>query len=240
MAQPDVSNIPYVDWSAFMRQFRWKQGEHILMVAPTGMGKTVLNKALLRYREMRHGYIAVLATKPVDEELTELEKRGYIRVKEQRVWTAASYPKVLLWPPAGDFNNLTVQRRTFLNALQGMWKAGKWTVMLNELRYLTDNLQLKREINTLYLQARSSKMSLTGETQRPRNVPLEAFSQSSHAFFGPCRDDEDLKRISGIGNADPKVLRLVVQQLERYQFAYVNAITGMIVVTKTKPFAKAA
>ena len=242
IAQAKALEVPYVDWSTFMTQFKWKQSEHVLMIAPTGMGKTVLNKALLRYRERRHGYIAVLATKPVDDELTELESRGYIRVKHQKVWSAASYPKILLWPPAGDFaqSQLALQRRTFLSALQGMWKAGKWTVMLNELRYLTDNLQLKREINTLYLQARSSKLCLTGETQRPRNVPLEAFSQSSHVFFGPCRDDEDLRRISGIGNADPKVLRLVVQQLVRYQFAYVNAITGEIVVTKTKPFVKAA
>ena len=232
---------PYVDWPSFMRGFKWKQGEHILLIAPTGMGKTVLNKQLLRYRIQRKGFICALATKPVDEELTQMEKGShFLKVKDNKVWTSASYPRILLWPAAGNFDNLNEQRRVFLKALQGMWKAGKWTVMLNELRYLTEQLGLKRQINTLYLQARSSKMSLTGETQRPRNVPLEAFSQSSHVFFGPCRDDEDLKRISGIGNANPKQLRLVVQQLERYEFAYVNAISGVVVVTKTRPFAKAA
>ena len=210
------------------------------MVAPTGMGKTVLNKQLLRYREQRKGYICVLATKPVDDELTELEGRRYLKIKDQRRWDATSYPRVLLWPQAGNFDNLNEQRKIFLKALQGMWKNGSWTVMLNELRYLTENLGLKRQINTLYLQARSSKVSLSGETQRPRNVPLEAFSQSSHVFFGPCRDDDDLKRISGIGNANPKQLRLVVQDLQRYEFAYVNAVTGLIVQTKTKPFAKKA
>jgi hypothetical protein len=206
------------------------------MIAPTGMGKTVLAKRVLNYRESRHAYICVMATKPVDEELSELERRRYMRVKDNKIWTAASYPRLLLWPDAGSFDNLSEQRKRFRSALQGMWKAGKWTVHLNELRYLTDNLGLKREINTLYLQARSSKMSLIGETQRPRSVPLEAFSQSSHVFFGPCRDDEDLKRISGIGNANPKIVRIVVQGLERYQFAYVNAVTGNVVVTKTQPF----
>src|SRR5579864_1448764 len=71
------SLVPMVDWSSFMQGFKWKQGEHVLMVAPTGMGKTVLNKQLLRYREQRKGYICVLATKPVDDELTELEGRRY-------------------------------------------------------------------------------------------------------------------------------------------------------------------
>lgn len=223
-----------------MKQFVWKQGEHVLSVAPTGMGKTVINKRLLNYREMRHGYICVLATKPFDIELSELEKRRYLRVSDNHLWSAASYPRILLWPEAGNFSNLTEQRKVFMRALQGMWKAKKWTVMLNELRYLTEHLRLKQEINTLYLQARSSKMSLTAETQRPRNVPLEAFSQSTHVFFGPCRDDEDLKRISGIGNADPKQLRAVVVGLQKYDFAYVNAVSGEVVTTKTRPFSMAA
>ena len=223
-----------VDWTDFLAQFAWNQGQHVTLIGPNGTGKTVINKELLRYREKRNSWICVLATKPKDIELDELEKRGYIRVKENRNWRSSSPNRLLLWPPAGNFNDLSKQRTTFRNALQGAWKAGGWTFMLNELRYLTEHLGLKRELNTLYLQGRASKFSLMAETQRPRSVPLEAFSQSTHLFFAACRDDEDLKRVSAIGNADSKLIRVIVARLKQYEFCYVNTITGDVLVTKAQ------
>jgi hypothetical protein len=221
-----------------MGRFEWKQGQHIICIGPNGSGKTVVNKHLLLYRKRRRGYMCGFATKPEDEELEALTKApfNFIRVKANKEWGPRSYPRLLLWPPAGDFANLAHQRKVFRDALQGMWKRGKWTAWLNELRYLTEHLRMRQEMNTLYLQARSSKFSLTAETQRPRYVPLEAFSQASHCFFFGCRDDEDMKRISGIGNADPKLIRACVQDLEEYETCYVNARTGEIVRTKATPF----
>lgn len=223
---------PTVSWNAFLNSLDWRQGQHATLIGPNGSGKTVINKELLRYRERRNGYICVLVTKPVDIELGELTNRGYIRVKDNKNWSNSSPSRMLLWPDAGNFADLTEQRRVFRNAFQGAWRAGKWTFMLNELRYLTEHLNLKREMNTLYLQARAAKFSLAAETQRPRSVPLEAFSQSTHLFFAACRDDEDLKRISGLGNADSKVIRATVTRLAQYQFCYVNCITGDVCVTK--------
>lgn len=226
-----------VPWSSFMQGFNWKQGEHLIIIGSNGTGKTVLNRHFLRYRQERQGYICGFGTKPTDVELEDLIKQQrFLRVKNNTNWTSSSYPWLLLWPDAGDFENISKQRQVFLKALQGMWKIGKWTAWLNELRYLTENLRLKEQMNILYLQARASKFSLTAETQRPRNVPLEAFSQSTHDFFAPCRDDEDLKRISGIGNAETRLIRNTVQSLKQYEFCYVNAKTGLVVVTKATPF----
>ena len=205
MAHNDIA--PTVPWGPFIREFNWKQGEHLILIGSNGTGKTVLNRHFLRYRQQRQGYICGFGTKPHDDELEDLIKtQKFLRVKTNNNWTSSSYPWLLLWPDAG-FDNVGEQRKQFLKALHGMWKRGRWTAWLNELRYLTENLRLKEQMNILYLQARASKFSLTAETQRPRNVPLEAFSQSTHDFFAPCRDDEDLKRISGIGNADTRLIR---------------------------------
>lgn len=230
-----------VAWTPFIEKLQWKQGEHVILIGANGTGKTVVNRHLLRYRAKRKGYMCGFATKPYDEELLDIIKtQHFLRVKDNNNWSATSYPRLLLWPDAGDFTDMGKQRYLFRKALQGMWKAGRWTAMLNELRYLTEHLKLKQELNTLYLQARASKFSLTAETQRPRNVPLEAFSQSTHDFFAACRDDEDLKRISGIGNADTKLIRNTVQSLKQFEFCYVNAKTGLVVVTKATPFKNAA
>lgn len=230
-------DVPTVQWSEFMAKLRWYQGEHVVLIGPNGSGKTVINKHLLRYRQTKRGYVCVFVTKPTDDELSSLVKTDhYLRVRDNRDWTARSYPRLLLWPTAGNLVDHSIQKRVFYHALEGMWKRGRWTAMLNELRYLTDVLGLKKAVETLYLQARSAKFSLTAESQRPRHVPLEAFSQSTHDFFMACRDDDDLKRISGIGNADPKVVRRVVAMLKEFQTCYVHAKSGLILVTKATPF----
>lgn len=233
-----MNQEPFIEWNPFMKRFEWRQGQHVILIGPNGSGKTVVNKHLLLYRKRRHGYMCTFATKPTDEELESLTRPpfNFMRVRSNREWGPRSYPRLLLWPPAGDFNNLAAQRKIFRDALQGMWQRGKWTACLNELRYLTEHLRMRQEMNTLYLQARSAKFSLTAETQRPRYVPLEAFSQAAHCFFFACRDDEDMKRISGIGNADPRRIRACVAQLEQYEACYVNAITGDVVRTKATPF----
>lgn len=230
--------VPYVSWPDFLHSLEWKQGQHVINIGPNGSGKTVVSKHLILYRKRRHGYMCAMATKPKDDELEALTKApfSFLRVKTNNEWGPRSYPRLLLWPPAGDFDKLATQRKEFRKALQGMWSRGRWTMFLNELRYLTEHLRMRQEMNTLYLQCRSSKVSLVGETQRPRFVPLESFSQASHCFFFACRDEEDLKRISGIGNADPKIIRSVITELKLYEFCYVNARTGDICVSKATPF----
>lgn len=231
-------DVPHVEWPDFRSGLEWRQGQHVINIGPNGSGKTVVTKHLMLYRAERRGFMCAVATKPKDEELEALVKPPFKfqRCKTNKNWGPTSYPRLLLWPPAGNFDKLHVQRTEFRKALQGMWDRGRWTMFLNELRYLTEHLKMRQEMNTLYLQCRSSKVSLVGETQRPRFVPLESFSQASHCFFFACRDDEDLKRISGIGNADPKVIRKVITELDLYEFCYVNARSGEICVSKATPF----
>lgn len=231
------SNVPYVPWPSFMRDFYWKQGEHVILIGPNGSGKTVVNKHLIEYRKRRNAYMCLFGTKPEDNELEQLEREGFLRVKENRNWSLTSYPWLLLWPDAG-FSHHAQQRKVFRDALNGMWRATRWTAILNELRYLTQILKLDKEMQVLYMQARSAKFSISSEVQRPRFVPLEAFSQSTHDFFFACRDDTDLRRLSGIGKLDTKTLRATIASLAQYEVAYGNSITGDICVTKATPFGK--
>lgn len=218
-----------VAWADFIGPFRWQQGQHVCLIGPNGSGKTVLQKQLLGYRERRGAFVCFFVTKPTDPELDDLQKRRhYLRVKSNRNWSASSYPRLLLWPEAGKLTDHTEQRRVFKAAMQGMWQNGRWVMVWNELRYLTERLKLRAEVDTLFLQARSSKVTITAETQRPAWVPLEAFSQSAHLFFFSCRDDYDLRRIQGIGAADSRVVRATVESLRQFEFCYVNAINGTV------------
>lgn len=227
--------IPY---DVLMRRFIWRQGEHVVVVGPTGSGKTVLWQSLLSIRERRHGYIAVLCTKPKDDQLLSLTAKRYRKVIANNNYTDTSYPRLLIWPNSGHLTDTFNQRKQFLTCLEGAWKHGNWTIVLDELRYIADQLNLRKALDVMYLQSRSSGVSLVSVTQRPSWVPLEAFSQSSHLFFFTCRDEYDLKRIQGLGAANSKLVRSMVESLERYQFVYVNALTGDILISKVGTKAK--
>ena len=56
---------PFVRFDRFMADWRWKQGEHVTTIGPTGSGKTVLNRELLRRRD----FVVVLGVKNRDKEL---------------------------------------------------------------------------------------------------------------------------------------------------------------------------
>src|SRR5690348_16293172 len=56
---------PFVRWDVFLSSWVWKSGEHLTTIGPTGSGKTVLNRYLLRRRR----FVVVLGVKHRDPEL---------------------------------------------------------------------------------------------------------------------------------------------------------------------------
>ncbi|MGY5107128.1 hypothetical protein, partial [Streptomyces sp. 900105245] len=75
----DIAGVPLVPWESFVPRFRWRQGEHVALIGPTGSGKTHAAFWLLPMRD----YVCILATKPKDESLDRFgKKNGYRKLKE--------------------------------------------------------------------------------------------------------------------------------------------------------------
>lgn len=222
---------PRVPWDKFVRDVLvWQPGEHVGLIGPTGLGKTTLMIALLPL----HKYVTVFATKPRDETMDNLiASKGYTKLKR---WNSRmdpdEFPKRVLWPDARRLGSKDVQEKVFRDALEQIYIAGSWTVALDELRWLTDDLHLRSEINQYYLQSRSLEISLVGATQRPAWVPREMYTQSTHLFFWRTNDRQDLDSLSGIGWIDNNLIREIVANLEVYQCLYVNTRTGQMARTR--------
>lgn len=205
----------------------WRQGEHISILGTTGAGKSYLAYHLLPYRQ----YVVFCATKPRDSTITSFARKNrYERIKS---WPPSPHTRnVLLWPSFNVPGDEIKQKLVFHRALLDIFVEGGWCTYIDEAYYFTKILGLERILNIYWTQARSNGISLLAATQRPRDVPLLMYDQATHLFFFRFRDKRDLDRLGDIGYLDSKAIKTAVSSLERYQFLYINNLTGDMAISK--------
>lgn len=224
-----MKDVETVDWTEFQRRFRWKQGEHITLVGPTGLGKTTLAKLLLPRRD----YVVVFATKARDPIITELEQDGYKRVTSFDGTFAVHKRQVLAPPRSADLSRTKInQRRSFREAMQVAYDRGSWTVVIDEGKYICDYLGLSSEVELLLQQGRTLGVSLVTAVQRPVKIPLACYDQATHLFFWRDTDEANVKRLGGLGGQDRKQVQQAVSGLDLYEVLYLNTRTGTLLKTK--------
>lgn len=225
-----ASQAPRVPWDRFIANtLQWRSGEHFALIGPTGQGKTTMLHNLLPL----HPFVTVFATKPRDESMTALAKNGY---KVFRNWPQGlspyDVPRRILWPDARKMDSATTQREVFADAFARIYREGGWTLALDEMRFVTENLRLEAEVKTYLMQARSLGISMLNATQRPAFVPLEVYDQSTHLMFWRDNDEANLRRLSGISYRSADLIREIVSDLERFQVLYINTRDGRMVRTR--------
>jgi hypothetical protein len=220
-----------VPWPDHLATWEWKQGEHVTLIGPTGCGKTTLAADIANRRE----FVLVLASKPRDPVIDTYKDRGYRITRE---WPVPN-GRWILWPKNERHEDLPKQRDVFGRALASVYRAGGWCVVADETRYITDFLKLSRHVELLWLQGRALGVSTVALAQRPRHLPLAAYSQASHLYLWNVRDREDIRRLADIsGPVDIRTLMAQVQRLGQHETIYVGANTGATYRTQAKPAGK--
>lgn len=234
--KPPDDMAPVIPWDDFMSYvFDWKQNQHVGLVGPTEQGKTNLGYHILMLRK----YVAYLAIKPYDETLEKFASTGgYQRIEEwpptkkrfmrsAREISAEEMPRRLVWPDATQLNSETQQREVFQHALDDIYASGGWATVLDDYWYLAHILKFELYAKKMLMNARSNDIPLLLAMQRPAgNRMVEVFDQSTHLFFFRDNDELNLKRIGGVGYLASEPIRLLVANLERYQFLYINTRDG--------------
>ena len=216
----------------------WKQSQHFATMGQNGSGKSFLTTELVQIRYERKAYIAVFNTKPKDKTLEIYTKKyRFKEISNVRKHNFERPPKgIVIKPVSQDLVDLkTFQREVFQDTLNRLWKVGNWTVVMDELRYLTQFLGLTEMVQVFYTQARSSDITIIGGTQRPRFVPLEMYSESKHFAMFRNTEKADSTRLSEItSHIDKDIILNTLRTLQLYQFLYVNSESGIAFISKVE------
>lgn len=222
-ATPDQSNFPQIPFAEHMRDMHrnWEQGEHVLIAAPSKSGKTTLAKSLLE----RRSHVVGFGVKPYDETL----RKDFSEYSFVQKWSEIEgwMSKVIIWPrpkrkeSTAEFN--ARQRAIFQEAFDKLIRARNWCVFIDEGVYMSDAKfgNVGRQIEQLHYIGRSSGTSVVTLAQRPAFIPLAVISNASHAYIARTKLASDVKRLSDLGDVDPKELGRVLSALpSRHDFVY--------------------
>lgn len=223
-----------VTWRTAIYRMDWRQGEHVTLIGPTGRGKTELLIKLLE----RHPWVVFLGTKQTDSTQSRLVKElNYREISDPAELNMEVGRKFLFRPP---FPKATAEqlrsyhRSAFRELLMRAYRQEAWTIAIDELRYVAQFLGLKDELELIYLQGRSQGSSVTGGTQRPRYVPLEAYDQATHLFFWSDPDKTNIDRVAELAGLSRPMVIQVVPGLAHHDVFYVNTVTSETFITNTR------
>lgn len=221
---------PFERWDKFMSSFRWLQGEHLTTIGPTGSGKTVLNRELLKRRD----YVIVLGFKNRDAELYgPFQAMGYeLERSFDPVPTADTNEKLVLFVPRTEKHGAegrAVKGRRFRQVLNDVYDVGDWTVYVDDLQYASDQLRLAPELEEIWMLGRSEGVTLVGSSQEPVDIPPMAYNAAVHLFLFANRDDYRAERMGKLAGINRQLVREVVLALPDHEFLYLNRKTGQMV-----------
>jgi hypothetical protein len=189
----------------------WKIGEHVAVIGTTGTGKTYLMSRLLDMRE----YVVMLRTKDDD-----IKFKGFKRAKNAGAMQHVYSQKLLIEPEYEQ------QIQVGAKMLDLAYRMGRWTVVLDELYYISVELGLTNPVNKLLTQGRSKRLSIVTGMQRPAWISRFALSEVSHVFtFGLERRDAKI-----LGDSTTQRFVDIAPNLQQYEFAHFHRPTRTITI----------
>lgn len=202
------------------------------LVGTTGSGKTTFAREALMLRD----WVVILATKARDEVLfDEFKKYGFV---VKRSWSPfdTENPRVIFAPPitAPTKDAKAAQAEAFRRVLIELFmlERGNWTVYADEVAYLTNDLGLRTEWDTLELQGRSLGITLVSSTQRPRGIPRNVFAQASWFGFWRMPNAEDRISASDLVGGQAYTAREAMRVLPSHELLLVDVQRDAALRTK--------
>jgi energy-coupling factor transporter ATP-binding protein EcfA2 len=224
--------VKLVPRTRFMTElWKYKTGEHVSFIGPTGAGKTHLALPLLArsVNDERRGYVTVM--KPRDKTVGAfMAKHKWRRILNYP--PPPSPAKVIgeaprgyvVWPnhtsnPEADEIR---HEQIFRKMHRDLYVKGDAIIFDDEAVSLVREMDLKPDLVRIWTKGRSVGCGLWAATQRPSLVPLEMYDQAVHLFLAYDPDERNQKRFAEIGGVNPELVAEVVARLPRFHWLYIR------------------
>ena len=203
---------------------------HQSIISQTGGGKSYLiANGILPMIEDEN--VLIIDVKGDDPSLTEVGKS--VRKLPSRFsrtfneWLSEGKPREH-WYRLRVSEDWTDARNQVGKALQDIYKEGKWTVVLDETRALTDprapSLNLCPQVEQMWLRGRSRGICVVAATQGPRWVPRSFYEQAQFHWIGAVEDEDSRKRLREIGGLEKEHLE-TLKDLPQYHYVYTDRLS---------------
>lgn len=204
-----------------------QQGEHVAIVGMNGRGKTTLGLLLCRIigsrmgKDRRPSRVVVLAYKPRDDTM-------------RMILPEDEWPQIKQWPPSFGQEHCIVwvrggppsnaarrQAAVFGPLLDTVYQEGGQTVYVPEASHFErkppDGLGFSGLMTEFWTAARSNKLSMISDTQRPRWVTVSMWTEPNWLFIFNLKDELDIKRVAQL-SGEPRAVWQIVPRLGTYEF----------------------
>lgn len=228
MAVPDSIQQPEVlSWDEFENMFASEhvQGEHVAIVGPNGCGKTMLGLRLCKIigarmaKDRRPSRVVVLQYKPQDDTLAK-EIPDWPIIKK---WPPKyGEEHCVIWPKAPSASGAArLHRSVFAPVLDRIYVEGGQTVYIPEAAYFErawpSGLGLSGIMEQFWGTARSLKLTVISDTQRPRMVTLLMWTEPKWLIVYRLRSRDDIKRVADLSGCADEVWA-IVPRLRSHEF----------------------
>jgi hypothetical protein len=213
LIQQGELRIEAYSWEDFKSEWlsrHWQQGQHMCVMAPTGVGKSTLVAGVIGERK----WVGVLGIKGMDDVLIGLAKQGFQVVKswplplELRRKLQKGEPVHVIFTVPGRTPKAKAARRALCaRAMAGMSEQGNWAIVTSDLALLGWRKfgNLNEQITEALIEARAAGISMVNDIQALDRIPHYAHSQASVLAAGPFPDKDicsEVGRIMGRSRAE--------------------------------------
>jgi hypothetical protein len=189
-------------WKSFEPWFRqaWKPGEHVVVIGPTGYGKTTVVVNLLKLRDRA----LALDVKGGDRTLAKLQAHGFTRTgwplpdKVYRDIRNGKPARFIVGRKPRTMEETPQLKATIARCIHDVYGDEGWTVYIDELQMAASKvmMNLGAPIELNLIAGRDRGLSILSAFQAPRWVPRAASDQASWMFVFPTRDREVVDRLA--------------------------------------------
>jgi energy-coupling factor transporter ATP-binding protein EcfA2 len=232
--------------------FDYNPGEHVLIVEPTGGGKTHLAYQMLAEVMKRYPRLSFVSfvPKPADPSTAQWAKA--LNLRETPEWPPRRKlfaPKPaghVLWPPH-RMDLPPAQRREEVGkvlraGLDGQYKAGDSVSLVDDAHSAATYMDLNDYIEEILVNGRAGGAAAWLPLQKPSGtlnaggITTYAYNSPTHFLFGKDTEERNLKRLSEIGGGiDAEKVKTIVRNLRLYRIGK-HTISQKLYIDKRGPY----